>query len=351
MQQIPPTDEGGVCNLAAVNSRFESTGELPPSIWTQWLWDSNAEEPFTPDVLLNRNQLLGILVCRYKHRHARDGGRSAGGGCGRLSLMDKEASAMSWRELKDTLSNVQIEWPEFMQRLGENRRAGANLLSVKGLIDGCAARFGSLCERAWGVEVLDDPADAQPPPPGAQGAPEGARVLTPSAMRRTTGTLLILYRHLHLLAVAQSPGPETATTEVPEIMQHHYEASMSDFYLWYMHFQLPAAAKLNYKHDFPGMYNHVTQPVYFHNPGFERLPRRLLHDHDPPAIHTLPSVCQLYPELTVRFEEDDFDPTKDSGWYWLIVSGRVYLVGSGPRVFYSPDTRSMLCMYLAERAA
>lgn len=329
-------------DLADLNRRLEQSGALPGSVWSLWLWGSDTEEPVSPEVLLNRNQLLGILICRYKSHHSR-GGFSARPGRDRLALMDKDVATMTWRELKDTLSNVQIEWPAFLQRLDKNKRAEANLLAVKGLIDGCAERFGCLCERVWDETVLDDPSDTQPPAGGGEG-----RVLTASAMRRITGTLLVLFRHLHLLAVCKPP--RDGLPPIPEIRSHHHEASMADYYLWYMHFQLPAAAKLNYKHDFPGMYNHVTQPVYFHNPGFERIARRPLDDPESPAIHVLPSLCQLHPEVPVRFEEDCFDPTRDAGWYWLVVSGRVYLVGPGPRVFYSPDARALLSEYLASLA-
>jgi hypothetical protein len=337
-------------DLAALNRALEASGALPPAAWAEWLWGSEPEEPFAPEVLLNRNQLLGLLVCRFKRRHAPPPGARPREQ-GRLALMDKDPHDMTWRELKDTLGNVQIEWPEFLQRLDKNRQQGTNLLAVKGLVDGCAERFGALCERAWPPAVLDDPMDTQPAP-GQSGEPEptAPRVLTPGALRRMAGTLLLLYRHLHLLAVAQPPRAEAA--HVPEVCLHHYEASTADFYLWYMHFQLPLAAKLNYKHDFPGMYNHVTQPVYFHNPAFERVPRRPMTDRAAPAIHVLPSLCQLFPELPVRFEEDAFDLTRDAGWYWLVVSGRVYLVGAGPRVYYSPDARAMLREYVhAGRAA
>lgn len=341
---MPSAAKEDLTDLAALNRALEATGALPPAVWAQWLWGSEPEEAFAPEVLLNRNQLLGLLVCRYKHRHAPPPGARPHEPS-RLTLMDKPPAEMSWRELKDTLANVQIEWPAFLQRLDRNAQRDTNLLAVKALVDGCAERFGGLCDRAWPPAVLDDPMDTQAPPGQDLGAdPEAARVLTPGALRRTAGTLLVLYRHLHLLAVARPPRADAV--HMPEICLHHYEASMSDFYLWYMHFQLPLAAKLNYKHDFPGMYNHVTQPVYFHNPGFERLPRRPMAERDAPAIHVLPSLCQLFPEVPVRFEEDAFDLTKDAGWYWVLVAGRVYLVGPGPRVYYSPDARAMLREYV-----
>ena len=81
-------------------------------------------------------------------------------------------------------------------------------------------------------------------------------MLTPSALRRMVGSLLIMYRHLHLLAVSvKVPNKDYQAG----ISKYHYEASTDAFNLLCMHISLPVAARLNYRHDFPGMYNHVSQ--------------------------------------------------------------------------------------------
>ena len=72
----PPAQEG-LYDLSGMNGAVESlimedaqsqprdfTKVLPPSIWEEWLWRSNPNEPPTSDALLNRNQLLGLLICR-----------------------------------------------------------------------------------------------------------------------------------------------------------------------------------------------------------------------------------------------------------------------------------------------
>ena len=324
-------------DLSMLNRNFEKTGELPEETWHAWLWGTDPEEPCSPEVMLNRNQLLGILVCRYKHRN-RDNEDNMGD-CDRMALMEKPPSRMTFRELKDTIANLQFEWPPFVARLKENRKARGNLIAVVNLIEACAARFGALCDGAFNEDVLDDLADVRKAEHFSN-----LLVLTPGALRRCVGTLLILFRHVHLLANCEQV-PKGAGKDI-KLNPHHYEASMTDFYTWYMHFQLPVGAKLCYKHDFPGMYNHVSQPVYFHNPLFTRCMRRPLDDPDPPAIHTLPSLCQIYPEVPVKFEEECIDVTKDNGWYWLIVSGRVYLVAPGPRVFYADDARDLMGAYV-----
>jgi hypothetical protein len=114
---------------------------------------------------------------------------------------------------------------------------------------------------------------------------------------------------------------------------------MDDFYSFHMHFQLPLAAKLNYLHDFPGLYNHVSQPVYFHNPTFERLNRHPITSTTP--IHAFPSFCQLHPHIPVKFEEDHINPFTDAGIYWLIVPGRIYLCRHAV-VHYSEDAFALL---------
>ena len=318
-------------SLAEVNREFERDGTLPAQVWDEWLWGSDPEEPCDPEVLLNRNHLLGVLVCRFKGLQDGPPLRTAG----RLEIIDKHPHDMSWRELKDTLSNVQLEWPSFMQRLARNENARDNLLAAKALIDASAARFGRLCGSSWPDAVMDDMSDAQP-------GDGGLKELTAGAMRRTAGLLLVLYRHLHWLAVCKPP-PLGTTAEI-SLARHHHEASMGEFYLWHMHFQLPVAGRLNYRHDFPGMYNHVTQPVYFHNPDYQRSKRQV--DGSPPAIHLLPSLCQLHPEVPVRFE-DELLP-RDKSWYWLVTAGRVYLCGAD--TYYSEDARALLGLYLAQRA-
>jgi hypothetical protein len=318
-------------NVAELNRQFEANGTLPPGIWDDWLWHSELEEECDPMVLLNRNQLLGLLICRYK---AKNPSAAPVAGCDRMSL--GEDAMRTWRGLKDSVTNIQLEWPAFLSRLADNPQPRQNLQMVHLLLEQCMARFGALLGKSHPQSLLDDVADAEPAP----GPNKELRCLTVGAMRRMVGTFLILYRHLHLLSRCHTLPKAPRDFDVKK---HHYEASMDDFYTWHMHFQLPVAAKLNYKHDFPGLYNHVTQVVYFHNSRFERA-RRIEEDTAPP-IHVLPALCQIHPEIPVRFEEDHVDVTQKKGWYWLVVPGRVYLVSPEPKVLYSEDASAMLAYY------
>lgn len=350
--------------LEDVYKELMSTGFLPDSLWDEWLWKTDPEEAYMPDVLMNRSQLLGFMVCLCKgiqsnqaqSCESQGGGENAARAAAasqppsapeRLVVMSKGVESMSLRELKDTVENLQIEWPAFISRLEINPHAQANLEAVISLIDQCAARFGVLCLSAFDEDTMDDLGAVEP----SKDTPDLFQ-LTAGCVRRMISTFLIVYRHLYLLAVCEN---------VPSvwrdlgITKYHVEASSDDFNMMCMHLSLPVAAKLNYRHDFPGMYNHVSQVVFFHNNDYQRIARADLKDfREASAAHVLPALMQLYPDIGLKYEEDQMDLSEGpcSGreareqWFWLVVAGRVYLVGPGKKVYYSPDVTSLMGVYL-----
>jgi hypothetical protein len=71
------------------------------------------------------------------------------------------------------------------------------------------------------------------------------------------------------------------------------------------------------------------------------------------AEHALPELMQLYPLIAIKYEEDLIDLSWPGGasasWWWLVVSGRIYLVDPGRGVWYSPSVTSLLKnVYLAK---
>jgi hypothetical protein len=329
--------------LSPLNTELAALGDLPAETVHEWLWGTDPEEAYHADVLLNRNHLLGLLVCRHKHLcAAKVGGPEHYAAFERMTIMDKPVQYMTWRELKDTVANILLEWPAFLDRLKVNVRPKQNLKQVLHLVNLCAARFGELAYTAAGENIMDDTSETQP----CRELPETSAKLslTAAAMRRMVGSLLIMYRHLHLLSICskvQSQGFQSPVTK------YHYEASNDAFNLLCMHIALPVAARLNYRHDFPGMYNHVSQVVYFHNNQYARIPRHPLKDiKTAPPVHVLPAIQELYTEIPLKFEEDRIDPTKPQGWYWLLLAGRVYLVTPEPRVLHSDNISDLLKVYI-----
>ena len=328
-------------SLSELNRNLETRQELPEEIWHDWLWGTDPEESYHIDVLLNRNHLLALLVCRYKHLTAQHAEPVNMTNAARMTIMEKPVACMTWRELKDTVSNILLEWPQFLDRLRHNIRAKQNLRQVLHLITQCAARFGQLAYTAGGPDIFDDVSETQPCHEREHG---DKIVLTPSALRRMAGSLLVMYRHIHLLSVCIKVRCQGFKAP---ISKYHYEASTDNFNILCMHNALPVAARLNYRHDFPGMYNHVSQVVYFHNTQYSRIARHPLEDAaNAPAVHVLPAIQEIYPEIPLKFEEDQFDPTRPGGWYWVLIAGRVYLVTPEPKVLHSENIADLLKIYI-----
>lgn len=340
-QQRAPARTSGP-PLAALNRALETGEDADWSgLWAEWVWRSVPEEAFEPGVLLNRCQLLGLLACRRAARLDLPAAQEAQADA-RLQLVSKPPRDFTLRELRDTLDNLLIEWPQFVERLPKNPRAEENLRAVSSLLDGCFARLGALAEGPGGPDKFDDAACTEP-------HGDGLMRLSRPGLRRLLGSFLVMYRHLDLLARAR-PAPPCPSSADRGVRKHHVEASTDDFHLLCMHLLLPVAAKLNYKQDFPGMYNHVSQVVYFHNTQYERTPRSELKDilARGEVMQALPAVMQIHPEIELAYEEDALDLSAPAGsWRWLVLPRRVYLVDPESRVHHSECVWDLLEVYKA----
>jgi hypothetical protein len=331
-----------VQSLEDVYLEMMVTSELPDHVFDDWIWRSDPEEQYSKEVLMNKSQLMGFLVCMCKGLQPSTEETELPE---RLCLMEKSVSQMSLRELKDTLENLQIEWPIFLERLDSNPNAQANLDAVISLIDQCAARFGQLCIRAYDVSVLDDLGSTEP---YNAGEGSGMMRITLACIRRTVSTFMVFYRHLHLLAVCKTLPGEWVDHK---ITKYHMEASGDTFNMLCMHIGLPVAAKLCYKHDFPGMYNHVSQVAFFHNSEYQRTPRVALENLNGASIEQiLPALLQIYPGIGLKYEEDAIDLTtpsvKRDDWFWLVLPRRVYLIDPDRNVWYSTNLTRLLKVYV-----
>jgi hypothetical protein len=332
--------------LSLSNANLERDGVLanPGQLWVDWVWKADPEEPFEPAILMNRSHLLGLLACRHMAgvmQSSQQPRQKPAPDCGddRMTLLSKSPSDYTLRELRDTVDNLLIEWPQFVCRLGSNPRAADNLAAVAELVDGCFARLGHLAQRPAGANLFDDAASTEPH------GPESMRLSRPG-LRRLLGSFMALYRHLDLLRRAER-APDRPDAQC-EIRKHHVEASNDDFHMLCMNLLLPAAAKLNYKQDFPGMYNHVSQVTYFHNPQYERTPRaeleEILRTGEP--AQALPAISQIHPEIELAYEEDAVDLSGPTGkWRWLVLPRRVYLVGPDSRVYHHDNVFHLLAVY------
>lgn len=377
-----------------VENIADDSTELPSEVWDEWLWKTDQNEPPDSDCLLNKCQLLGMLVCRYRAaRHPAPSADPIKLSPARLVVVQNKAPCnMTLRELRDTMSNLVLLWGTEVHTT-RIRVSHSQLLLC---LDACFHRFGEL---AWATWPCADPASPLADDVGSiervfrTGQQEHDQI-TLSCLRSLVNTFQITYRLMHwFLQVttaadddddsdnnddegeegAEGAAANKVTEGWTEIHQHHASASHDQFNLLSMFYDLPPAARLNYRHTFSGLYNCISQPVYFHNPDYQRRLQLSLESikNCELDISTLPVLLQVYPEVTVLYDDDNFKkelPQKPSqlsaaesvyAWRWLLTAGRVYLFRWDPltheqKVFWNKGGDIIACMkkhYIPHRNA
>jgi hypothetical protein len=66
--------------------------------------------------------------------------------------------------------------------------------------------------------------------------------------------------------------------------------------------------RLVYRTNFAGMYNDISQVVYFHHPKFAKQPQLKLSEILQSSINTLPLMTQLFPQIQVYYDDDSCLP-------------------------------------------
>lgn len=220
-------------------------------LWNEWLWGCDALQECSMDIMLNRMHLIGLLLARSRSHQIRvnddktllqlffaEGDRFI---LRQLCLFDNVPVAKySMRQLLDSLQNVQMMWCRFhVPMISRARQA----------VDALFCRFGRLADMQEPDHMYDDI--------GSMDAEK--KRLSKLCIRKMTNTFLILYRHLHCWTHHQSHAHSQHEIYDCGIKMHHILAASDDFTTLSMHWDLIPSARLNYQHDFRGLYNCVSQ--------------------------------------------------------------------------------------------
>ena len=275
--------------MNALNEAFEQGLELPDTLWEEWLWETDPQEPAE---LLNKNHLIGLLLARFRGRH-----RSHLANCiaafPNIVHQSTNVAEFTLKHVRDQLDDLQLHW-------------GVYVLDIEGcheLLDALMTQFGRLCEQP----KHDDSESVEP---------DGS--ISVSALRHFLSIFLVLYRHLWLWSKSHEYKVDTTVM----LNKYHVEASTEMFDTHSMIAQLPPAARLLYMQDFKGMYHNLSQVVYFHFPDYDaplQLPIEDLQRGE--TYHALAPLYQLYPDIPVLME----DEVPTSKCFILIGGGHVFL--------------------------
>ena len=310
-------------DLASLNSAFESGGDLPATVWDQWLWKCDLAEPVSVNCIMNKMHLLGLLIARF--RALRE--PTLANIC--LSIPgivnnQTNVSTLTSRQLKDVVDCLQMHWAQYIESV-----PAETLLET---LDACMVHFGRM---NLGPCLYEDV--------NMRDSACEHRMNQPT-IRRFVSIFCVLYRHLHMDHFAEEP---TVVAEYEQIQDCHMQASQETCFKLARHSDLPPAARLLYRQDFAGFYHCISQAVYFHFPSYERAEQITLaaiRESGPPVFSLAP-VSEMYPEINLCFEDDTPTP---NAWNWILMGKRVFLVRPNGTILRSPNLLVLLGAYVAD---
>lgn len=216
-----------------------------------------------------------------------------------LRIVDKEIRYMSLRELRDTLTNVILQWSKhvfcsgyFMEEQLQKDSLSTPIAhlqwsseaedNVRLFLDACFHRFGELCWACWMVgdpqsPIADDVSSIERVEMVCKRLQQQVNYeqVTLTCIRNMINHFFLAYRLLHwqitsshdheymMEVVDTATVPKNTSNESKEqqVQKHHVQASLDVFYKLAMYYDLPPASRLNYMHNFSGLYNCISQVI------------------------------------------------------------------------------------------
>jgi hypothetical protein len=335
-------------------------------LWDQWLWVTDAREPVSFNSMLNESHLSGLALSRLcaaqatatperamvcgVHGDVLQASPQSFLGSQSLPQIghDVQYGELTMRALQQQLEHVQLYICALIQDV--------ELENVVVHLGGLFARTGQFCappgtrfaadfacyDDEDGLEASDGtPADARP------------RVWTCSRLRSTLDVFLLLFRLVALHEIAEEPD---FNLPQQELFEWHREAGMDRFNTLSMRWDLQPGAVLSYMHAHSGLFNSVSQVIYFHYPDYERrlqLPLKALNAQDGvAAVHTLPLLLELEPDVEVYDEESPLNApigSRHNTWRVLLTAGSCFLLSPAGVVFRSQNARALFAEVTSSR--
>lgn len=273
-----------------------------------------------------------------------------------VHLYEKPISALSCREFRDTLEAMQLHTKKIVKQDGvERTRYALFRLFI---------RLGVLAGHAMTEDVMDDQYCVTNIP--CDNPTVTLFILTCKALRTHVDMFFVLFRILEIASNATrvtvcSHDNGVAVMEsgdccrvgqcyvdcIEEMLKpFHIEASLDMFNVMQQLFFLAPAQRLVYKHNFSGMYNDISQVVYFHYPDYVRSPQMDVTEIGKYAMNSLPCIGCIVPQLRVLYDDENGMPLGNvppSEWFWLVSLGTVYLWDGKQRKLLKSSGASVNC--------
>lgn len=313
---------------------YESVGiwekNVRELIWDQWLWkfDCNAL-PIEQCWDMNQMHIYGVLIaideslqpdkqsfsipellpkCKYPE----------------LSCIylhgNKKINDFSLRELLDQIECLQLNCGKIIGNLMDEDDVDC----IYVLLKQCLKRMGTIAHHAYQNEgnVLDDVQYVNPLPKNmtmvlvkkqninlTQNIEYG--IISRKSLRQGICIFYALFRVYFIISKStfvDKQDEQHIQRVLLALKQHHIESSIDFYNVFQQMVYLAPGMRLVYRTNFAGMYNDVSQVIYFHYPRFCRQSQTPLKDIPYSNIHLLPLLTQLIPDIPVYYDDDSYIP-------------------------------------------
>ena len=195
----------------------------------------------------------------------------------RIALCDAPVSSMSWQQLQDIVSTVQIEFNDMFTRSDAGQYIC--IVNIQKLLVVIMSRMGFFLRHKWRANDKDTTDVSMTTDVSIDDMRGNMTVDTEgwttirhdSVVHIVTGLHAVAAGSLALLSAQHISVPEKEE-ELVELYNHHREASLDDFYEISQMADTPFGSVSQYKHKFRHLFHSTSQVVYFHYPSYMSQP-------------------------------------------------------------------------------
>tara|TARA_Y100000389_G_C17466400_1_gene526064 strand:- start:536 stop:1633 length:1098 start_codon:yes stop_codon:yes gene_type:complete len=267
----------------------------------------------------------------------------------RIALCDAPVSCMSWQQLQDIVSTVQIEFNDMFTRSDAGQYIC--IVNIQKLLVVIMSRMGFFLRHKWRAldsDTLTTDVSIDDMRGNMTVDTDGwTTIRHDSVVHIVTGLHAVAAGSLALLSAQHISVPEQEE-ELVELYNHHREASLDDFYEISQMADTPFGSVSQYKHKFRHLFHSTSQVVYFHYPSYIRRKQvalSVLQAQGAEPIALLPLLMQVQPDMKVLHEHTGIGHKhthSQNKWHWSVVGNRVLLTNSQMHHFDAFDLKTLL---------
>jgi len=141
------------------------------------------------------------------------------------------------------------------------------------------------------------------------------------------------------------------------LYNHHREASLDGFYEVSMVSDLSPGAIIQYKNKFRYLFHSISQVIFYHHPSYARQiqqPLTNLTCYGANPVNLLPLLRQVEPSIPILYEHTGAGlttATHKQKFSWLVTTGFVLLIDDASNVYCAHDLRCLLAFAISSKTS